>query len=153
MADPVLTETLDLTQPVALMLVAVLMLLDDEADPWAKSRTLMDALPVGSYVAITHPGLDFDPEAMAGIVAAAKQGNMTVVPRVKADVERFFDGSELIDPGVIPVMAWRAEGEMPADPNAATTRPGCPHTLSCRTEPAAACPPAEPCRDRSPRRP
>jgi hypothetical protein len=79
----------------------------------------MDALPSGSYVAITHPGLDFDPDAMAGIVAAAKQGNMTVVPRVKADVERFFDGWELIEPGVVPVMAWRPEGGMPADPNAA----------------------------------
>jgi hypothetical protein len=118
LTDEGLLQTLDLSRPVGLMLVAILMLLTDEEDPWARARTLMDALPSGSYLAITHPGQDFDPAAMAGITAIARQGGVTVVPRVREDVERFFDGWELIEPGVVPVMAWRPE-KQPADPKGA----------------------------------
>jgi hypothetical protein len=95
------------------------MLLSDDDDPWGKVRILMDALPSGSYIAITHPTQDFNPEAMAAAVAAANQGQMTLVPRTRADVERFFDGWELIEPGVAPVMAWRSDDGPPADPTAA----------------------------------
>jgi hypothetical protein len=119
LTDPALLETLDLGRPVGLLLVAILMLIEDADDPWGKTRKLMDALPSGSHVAITHPGQDFDPEAMAAVVGAASQGGMTLVPRIRADVERFFDGWELVDPGVVPVMAWHPEGDPPADPNAA----------------------------------
>jgi hypothetical protein len=118
LSDPALTNTLDLNRPVGLMLIAVLMLLADSDDPWGKAKVLMDALPSGSYVAITHPGQDFNPEAMAGIVAAAQQGQMTVVPRVREDVARFFADWELVEPGVSPVMGWRPDAE-PEDPNAA----------------------------------
>lgn len=117
--NPDLTGTLDLGRPVGLLMVAILMLLSDQEDPWLQARTLMDALPSGSYVAITHPGKDFDPEAMAKIVAAAEQGRMTVVPRVRADVQQFFGDWELIEPGLVPVMAWQPDGPPPADPNAA----------------------------------
>jgi S-adenosyl methyltransferase len=119
LTDESLTSTLDLNRPVGLVLIAVLMLLSDEEDPWGKAKELMDALPSGSYVAITHPGQDFDPDAMAAIVHAAQQGHMTVVPRVKEDVARFFADWELVEPGVVPVMGWRPDGEPPADPNAA----------------------------------
>jgi hypothetical protein len=119
LADPALAATLDLTQPVGLMMVAVLMLLSDADDPWGKTRTLMDALPAGSYLAITHPGQDFNPQAMAGVVAAANRGHMTLVPRARAKVERFFGDWEITEPGVVPVMAWRPEDGPPADPNAA----------------------------------
>jgi hypothetical protein len=119
LTDPALASTLDLTKPVGLMMVAVLMLLSDEDDPWGKTRTLMDALPAGSYLAITHPGQDFNPQAMAGVVAAANRGNMTVVPRSRAKVDRFFHGWELIEPGVVPVMTWWPDDGPPADPNAA----------------------------------
>lgn len=119
LGHPALARTLDLDQPVGLLMVAVLMLMADEDDPWGCARTLMDALPAGSYVAITHPGQDFDPQAMGAVVAAATQGGMTLVPRVREDVRRFFGDWELVDPGVVPVMAWRPEGDPPADPNAA----------------------------------
>jgi hypothetical protein len=119
LADGSLLSTLDMTKPVGLLLVAVLMLVSDEEDPWAIVRTLMDELPSGSYLAITHPGQDFNAEAMAAVVAAAGQGGMTLVPRVRADVARFFGDWELVDPGVVPVMSWRPDGKPPADPNAA----------------------------------
>ncbi|HLL67073.1 MAG TPA: SAM-dependent methyltransferase [Micromonosporaceae bacterium] len=119
LSDPALVGTLDLTQPVALTLIAILMLLDDDEDPWGSVRVLMDALPSGSYLAISHPTQDFNPTEMAAAVAAANQGRMTLVPRARADVERFFGDWELIEPGLTPVMAWRPEGEPPADPQAA----------------------------------
>jgi hypothetical protein len=119
LTDPALTGTLDLSQPVALSLIAILMLLTDDDDPWGKVRVLMDALPSGSYVAITHPTQDFNPEAMAAAVAAANQGQMTLVPRTRAEVERFLEGWDVIEPGVTPVMAWRPDDGSPADPTAA----------------------------------
>jgi hypothetical protein len=119
LSDPTLAETLDLDRPVGLLLVAILMLLADQDDPWGRVATLLDALPSGSYVAISHPGQDFNPEAMAAVVAAATGGGMTLVPRVRADVARFFAGWELVEPGCVPVLAWRPTGEQPADPGAA----------------------------------
>ena len=118
LTDPALLDTLDLKQPVGLLMIALLMLLPDDEDPWGHAHAVMDALPSGSYAAITHPGLDFDPIAMVEISNAAKQGGMTVIPRIRADVERFFDGWEILEPGVVPVMAWRPD-EPPADPRGA----------------------------------
>lgn len=114
-----LTDTLDLSKPVGLIMLATLMLIGDEDDPWAKVDTLKDALPSGSYFAISHHGQEFNPEAMAANVAAAAQAGVTLVPRVRAEVERFFGGWELIQPGVVPLRAWRPVGAPPADPNAA----------------------------------
>ncbi|MCX4473023.1 SAM-dependent methyltransferase [Micromonospora sp. NBC_01655] len=119
LTDTDLLATLDLDRPVGLLMIATLMLVADEDDPWNKARALMDALPSGSYVAITHPGQDFNPEALAAATAAATQGGMTLVPRTRADVARFFADWELVEPGVVPVMTWRPDGDPPADPNAA----------------------------------
>ncbi|AUY52860.1 SAM-dependent methyltransferase [Streptomyces sp. CB01881] len=119
LSDPSLTSTLDLDQPVGLLMIAVLMLVADEDDPWAKVAALRDALPSGSCLALTHPTQDFDPESVAKVAEAARAGGMTLVPRTHDEVARFFDGWELIEPGVAPVMAWRPDGEPPADPHAA----------------------------------
>jgi len=118
LANPALTEILDLSQPVGLMLVAVMMLVPDHDDPWGKVDTLRDAMPSGSYLAFSHHGVEFNPEAMAGNVAAAAQGGVTLVPRTKEDVQRFFGDWELVEPGVVPVMAWHPDTS-PDDPDAA----------------------------------
>lgn len=114
-----LREVLDLDQPVALTMIAILMLLNDADDPWRKIRVLMDALPSGSYVAITHPTGDFNPEAVKTAVASAVDSGMTLVPRSRDEVARFFEGWELVEPGIVPVMAWQPDDGEPADPHAA----------------------------------
>ncbi|GHH66375.1 hypothetical protein GCM10018781_20220 [Kitasatospora indigofera] len=119
LADPALTSTLDLEQPVGLLLIAVLMLIADEDDPWGKVAALRDALPSGSCIALTHPTQDFDPEAVRRVEESARQGGMTLVPRTREQVARFFDGWELLEPGVSPVMSWLPDGELTADPETA----------------------------------
>jgi hypothetical protein len=114
-----LRENLDLDQPVGLLLVAILMLIGDEHDPWGAVQTFLDAMPPGSHLALTHPTQDFNPEAMADVVQAAEQGRMTLVPRDREQCARFFGDWELVEPGLVPVMAWRPEGGAPDDPESA----------------------------------
>jgi hypothetical protein len=118
LGDPVLADTLDLRQPVGLTLIAILMLLADEDDPWGKVAALRDAMPPGSCLAITHPTADFNPGEVSAAVAAATGAGMTLVARSKDEVERFFGDWELLEPGLVPVSAWRPD-EPVADPEAA----------------------------------
>jgi S-adenosyl methyltransferase len=109
LADPALARTLDLDQPVGLILVAILMYFHDSDDPQGMVRTLMDALPSGSYVAISHPTGDFNPEATQAAVDAATAAGITLVPRSRHGVEAFFTGLELVEPGVVPLLAWHPD--------------------------------------------
>ncbi|HEU0213826.1 MAG TPA: SAM-dependent methyltransferase [Jiangellaceae bacterium] len=120
LADPAMAKTLDLQQPVGLMLVAILMYFHDSENPQAWVSTLFDALPSGSYMAITHPTADFDPAAFDAASTAAERAGITLVSRSKADIEeQFFKGLEIVEPGVVPVLAWHPDDGPPEDPNAA----------------------------------
>jgi S-adenosyl methyltransferase len=117
---PTLAATLDLSQPVGVLLVALLMYFrdTDSPSPFEMVATLMDRVPSGSYLAITHPTPDFNPEETAKAVAAAEAAGITLVPRTQTEVGGFFTGLELVDPGLTPVLSWRPE-EPPADPHLA----------------------------------
>jgi hypothetical protein len=118
LADPALHSTLDLSEPVALMLVAILMYLRDEENPRSIVSALLDALPSGSYLTISHPSADFSPEEAADAVAASERSGISFTPRTQAEVAAFFAGLELVDPGIVPVLAWHPDGAAPADPRA-----------------------------------
>jgi hypothetical protein len=118
LGDPALRRTLDLDEPVALMLIAILMYIRDEGDPRSLVSTLMDALPPGSYLALTHATADFNPAAAAAVAASAEQGGISHTMRGQPEVAAFFDGLDLVDPGVVPILAWRPEGAPPDDPRA-----------------------------------
>jgi O-methyltransferase involved in polyketide biosynthesis len=117
---PTLLDTLDLRQPVAVVLVGVLMYFrdSDNPNPFEMVATLLEPMPSGSYLAITHPTPDFNPEETAKAAAAAEAAGVTLVPRGRAEVERFFTGLELVDPGLTPMLSWRPD-EPPADPKRA----------------------------------
>ena len=108
-------RVLERGEPMALMLVAMLMYFDpaqpDGVDPYPIVQQLVDALPSGSYVALTHPTGDFDPEAMAGVQAVARGAGMTILPRSRDEVARFLDGLEPVDPGIVPVLTWRPDAQ------------------------------------------
>ena len=107
--DEVLKDALDLTQPVGLTMIAILMLLSDADDPWAAVAELRDAMPSGSCLAITHPTADFNAAEVDKAVAAATGAGMTLVMRARDEVRRFFGDWEMLEPGLVPVSAWRPD--------------------------------------------
>jgi microcompartment protein CcmL/EutN len=76
---------------------------------------LMDAVPSGSYLVISHPASDIQAAAMASMATQLSQlMSQKVTPRSHAEVSRFFDGLELIDPGVVRAPEWRPDSEADA---------------------------------------
>lgn len=108
-------RTLDFDKPVALLLVAVLHFVEDEAYDIVKE--LVDGLPSGSWVVLTHLTGDFDPNSEE-IVKTFKDQGLTFVHRTKDEVERFFtdNGLELVEPGVIQAHEWRPDHAAPVLP-------------------------------------
>jgi hypothetical protein len=118
LSDPRLTETLDLSEPVALTLFGVLHFIPDEDDPYAIVARLLAALPSGSYLAVQHPTGDFYP-AGVGAQGSYRNAGIPFQYRTRAEFERFVAGLELVPPGLVPMVEWRAEGESQPRPSAA----------------------------------
>jgi S-adenosyl methyltransferase len=114
-----LQRTLDLRRPVGLLLIAVMHFIPDEDDPWTLAARLLAALPSGSYLALSHLTGDFDPAAWAGVVEVYRRSGVTMKVRPRPDIERFFAGLDLIDPGVVSLPRWRPDpsdvGNPPSD--------------------------------------
>ncbi|HEY7277537.1 MAG TPA: SAM-dependent methyltransferase, partial [Trebonia sp.] len=95
-------EVIDFTRPVAVVLMAVLQFVPDADDPYGLVGQLMAAMPDGSYLVISHPAADIQAAAMAGMATKLNQlMAQQVKPRSKAEVTAFFDGLDLVEPGVI----------------------------------------------------
>jgi hypothetical protein len=110
--SPDLRRTLDLTRPIALMLIFVMHFLTDADDPYGCVRSLTGALPPGGYLAMSHGTQDFMPaEIRERLDAAIERENARSrepsQPRDKAAFTRFFDGMELVPPGVRSISEWR----------------------------------------------
>jgi trans-aconitate methyltransferase len=114
---PELLRMIDPDEPTGVLLLAMLMSLTDADDPASVVDELMHPLASGSYLAATHTTADFNPAAMAEHVAAAEAAGMRFVPRDRATVESFFTGLELVEPGVVPVLAWHPDGPHDIDPH------------------------------------
>jgi hypothetical protein len=110
LADPDLRRTLDLSRPVALMLVAIMHFIEDDADPYGIVGRLLAELPSGSHIVMTHATGD---HLTAERHAEAREGNArSGVPfrlRSREEFARFFTGLELLPPGVGSVVDWRPE--------------------------------------------
>jgi len=106
---------LDFDRPVAVMLLAVLQHLDDEDDPYRVVGTLLEPLPPGSYLAMSHPAKDINAEAMARMAESLNRMMAEKVTfRDNAAVAKFFDGLELVDPGMVQASKWRPISEAEA---------------------------------------
>lgn len=105
-------ETLDLSAPVAVMLVSVLNFVVDDRRATAVVRELMAGLPVGSYLVLSHPTLEVAPEE---VVRAMEwwnsSGSAPVCARTPSELGAFFRGLDLLDPGVVTVTRWRPDGD------------------------------------------
>jgi hypothetical protein len=110
LGNPQLREILDLDRPVALILIAVLHLIPDQAQARAVVRELLAALPSGSYLAASHVTLDHSTaEQAAAIRATMAQDQSGTHPRTRAEFAEFFTGLGLIGPGIVPVSEWLPE--------------------------------------------
>ena len=108
-------RTLDLTRPVAVLLIAVLHFIPDADDPYAVVARLMDAVPSGSYLVIAHAAADIAPEASAEMARRYNQmASATVTPRTRDQVARFFTGLDLLPPGLVPINQWALTGHIDA---------------------------------------
>ena len=106
--DPAVKDTLDWSRPVALLLVAVLHFVEDGDDPYAIVRKLVGALPAGSYLVLSHATFDpLDPETIAAMNAVNEGIKPQFCPRTLAEVSRFFEGYDLLEPGIVSVSDWR----------------------------------------------
>ncbi|MET9775894.1 SAM-dependent methyltransferase [Streptomyces sp. NPDC006367] len=107
-------ECLDLGRPVALSLVALTHYLGDAADgddAHGLLKRYVDALAPGSYLILSQVTPDLNPEAVGRAAALFARGGTPFYPRSLAEFARFFEGLELLGPGVIPVTGWRPEAE------------------------------------------
>jgi hypothetical protein len=103
------SRTLDFSQPIAVMLIAILHAIGDQDDPHGIVAKLMDAVPSGSYLVLSHVASDIDPEQIAAATARLNQlSRQQFTLRDHAQVLRFFDGLELLEPGLVRVEEWRA---------------------------------------------
>src|SRR5262249_56593552 len=111
---------LDCGRPVAVMLAGILQCIPDEDDPGKIVAALMDGVPPGSYLAISHPAADVHAEARAGAALLREGLASPVTFRTRAAIARFFDGLELIEPGLVSTSQCRSgtgAGSLPlADP-------------------------------------
>jgi hypothetical protein len=108
-------RTLDFTQPVAIMLMAIVHLIGDEDDPYGIIAKLAGAVPAGSYLAMSHIASDIETAAMSDAGARVSQFILhKQTYRSHAEISRFFDGLELVDPGVARIQEWRPKSELEA---------------------------------------
>jgi S-adenosyl methyltransferase len=111
---------LDFSRPVAVMLVAILHFIGPDDDPYGIVGQLVDAVPSGSYLVISHPASDIDSGVMINM---AKRLNQLMLQKATArshdEVAAFFAGFDLIEPGLVRVPDWRPTSEIEAAPRCA----------------------------------
>jgi hypothetical protein len=112
LGHPELRVTLDLAEPMALMLFAVAQFVEDADHAHDHVARLTGALAPGSYLAMSHPTTEFmSADVATEIKAAIRRENArsraSIQPRDKAEFARFFDGMELVAPGIQALPDWR----------------------------------------------
>lgn len=107
---PAAAETLDLTQPVAIILVAVLHFIRDEDDPYGIVQRLIQAIPSGSHLVVLHMASDLG-EEMGQVVERHNEAKVqdAAVLRDHDQIARFFEGLELVEPGLVQPDRWRPD--------------------------------------------
>jgi hypothetical protein len=118
LTDSALDDTLDLTKPVAVLLVAVLHFVDDDSVQTAV-RALVDTLAPGSFLVISHGTEDMlSFEARERLAALGADGGIDFTLRSRVQVEELFKGLELVEPGLVAVNHWRSDiGRAAASPD------------------------------------
>jgi hypothetical protein len=105
-------ETLDLSRPVAVMLIAVMHFIQDDDQAMAIVEGLTEALPPGSFLAMTHATWDhYNAENLAKVRAMTEAGRADAWPRSREQIQKLFHGFELVEPGIVAVTRWRPDAD------------------------------------------
>lgn len=113
LAAPQLSELFDLAQPIALSVFALFHFVPDEDDPYAILRRLVSFLPSGSFLAMSHLTGDVDPESVSRGEKLYASSGITLRARSRSEFAAFFDGLDLIEPGIQLLSRWRPDEEEP----------------------------------------
>jgi SAM-dependent methyltransferase len=114
LASPQVERLIDLNRPVALLLVAILHFVEDTDDPHAAVAELRAALAPGSLLILTHAsyeGIPLPPERAEGAVDVYKDIRNPLIMRSRDEIARFFEGYDMVEPGLVPMPRWRPESE------------------------------------------
>jgi SAM-dependent methyltransferase len=107
-------KTLDLSEPVAVTMAMTMHAISDDDDPHGIVAQIMSALSPGSYLAISHPASDIEPEKVADLIDRLNRlSYQQYTGRTRAQVLQFFDGLELVAPGLVQIQQWRPAIEVP----------------------------------------
>ena len=105
-------ETLDFSQPVAVMALMILQYVPDGDDPWGIVRRVLDPLAPGSYLTVSDTVRDIDTGRVTEATARLNQrmGPTQLTLRSRPEFERFFDRLEMVEPGIVPLPDWHGPG-------------------------------------------
>ena len=141
MNHPRLLRLIDFDQPLALLLTGILLFVPDEDDPHGLVARYLDAIASGSYLVIVHGGSDAQPEREAAHTALYQRSGTPIWLRTRDQITAFFNGTELVEPGLVFTPFWRPESPVDSD-----VTPG-------RTPTAASAASPDPARRASPQNP
>ncbi|SCK51684.1 SAM-dependent methyltransferase [Streptomyces sp. WMMB 322] len=105
-----LRDVIDLDQPVALSMLAVTHFLPDEDGPIEIVQEMVQRLAPGSFLVLSHATPDFNPAAEKAVEVYRQSGTPAQI-RTKSEIMRFFEGTELIEPGLTTTHRWRPDGD------------------------------------------
>jgi hypothetical protein len=112
---PTTRRFIDFDQPVAILLLAVMHFIKDEDDPDGIMARLKSVMAPGSYLALSHATGDLYPvEIGNSAMRAYDRASSPLVLRTRAEITHFFDGFELLEPGVVQLSLWRPNGDLPS---------------------------------------
>jgi SAM-dependent methyltransferase len=112
LTSPQVERLIDLNRPVALLLVAILHFVEDADDPYAAVAELSEALAPGSLLVLTHAsyeGIPLPAERAGGAVDVYKDIRNPLIMRSRDEIARFFEGYDMVEPGLVPMPRWRPE--------------------------------------------
>jgi SAM-dependent methyltransferase len=112
LSSPEVQALIDLNRPVALLLVAILHFVEDADDPYSAVAELRDALAPGSLLLLTHAsyeGIPLSAERAGGAVDVYKDIRNPLIMRSRDEIARFFEGYDMVEPGLVPMPHWRPD--------------------------------------------
>jgi SAM-dependent methyltransferase len=112
LSSPEVERLIDLNQPVALLLVAILHFVEDEDDPYRAVAELGEALAPGSLLVLTHAsyeGIPLPPERAGGAVDVYEDIRNPLIMRSREEIARFFEGYDMVEPGLVAMPRWRPD--------------------------------------------